>query len=102
MARKTKFGNCVYCGLKKTVTRDHVFSKALFVPPYPEDMITVYSCKECNESFSLDEEYFRIIIAGGSTFTKDGQKLWHKKVIGSSFKRSSKLKNKIGYKIISV
>lgn len=49
-------GMCVYCGAKPE-TRDHVPSKVLLDKPYPEDLPVVGACKECNENFSLDEQY---------------------------------------------
>lgn len=53
---------CVYCGAPAT-TRDHVPPKCLLEKPYPTDLPTVPSCKKCNSSFSLDEQYFLILLA---------------------------------------
>ena len=49
-------GHCVYCGGSEE-TRDHVPSKVLLDEPYPEDLPVVPACLECNNGFSLDEEY---------------------------------------------
>ena len=40
-----------------TYNRDHVPSKALLNPPYPENLPVVGMCQECNSGFAKDEEY---------------------------------------------
>lgn len=52
---------CCYCG-EKSETRDHVPSKVLLDDPFPENLPVVPCCLECNQNFSLDEEYFACII----------------------------------------
>lgn len=49
--------NCVYCE-KKATTNDHIPPKGLFSKPYPENMITVPCCSDCNNLFSKDDQYF--------------------------------------------
>ena len=39
-------------------SRDHIPSKALLKSPYPENLMPVGMCQECNSGFSKDEEYF--------------------------------------------
>jgi hypothetical protein len=58
MAKK-KFGTCVYCGNFGKVTRDHVIPKSLFVPPYPEDFITVPACTKCNGEKAKNDDFLR-------------------------------------------
>lgn len=53
---------CLYCG-KKANNREHVPSKALLEKPYPNNLITIPACQICNNSFSLDEEYFLNVLA---------------------------------------
>ena len=53
---------CCYCGLEIGTTRDHVPSKILLDKPYPENLMTVPCCKDCNNSFSADEEYVAALI----------------------------------------
>jgi hypothetical protein len=53
---------CVYCG-RPADTRDHVPAKSFFPEPRPDDLITVPSCKACNESYAKDEEYVRNLLA---------------------------------------
>ena len=62
-------GFCVFCG-GVSETRDHIPSKVFLDTPYPENLYFVPACLECNNSFSLDEEYLACLIecvACGST-----------------------------------
>ena len=43
--------------------RDHIPTKALLNPPYPEHLMDVGMCKECNSGFAKDEEYFSAFLA---------------------------------------
>lgn len=47
---------CAYCGGFAT-TEDHVPSRCFLDKPHPDSPPVVPCCKECNNSFSLDEEY---------------------------------------------
>src|SRR5688572_9409203 len=47
---------CFHCGGPPN-TNDHSPPKVLLDKPYPDEMITVPSCYECNNSASLDEAY---------------------------------------------
>lgn len=59
---RKRFGRvCIYCGARAE-TRDHVPAKLLLRRPFPENYRTVPSCRTCNEGFSLDEEYLRLLI----------------------------------------
>ena len=53
---------CIYCS-RPADTSDHVPPRLLLRKPFPVPMMTVPSCKECNHGASLDEEYFRVILA---------------------------------------
>lgn len=53
---KSRERGCIYCG-KPAATREHIPSKAFLVEPYPEDLVTLPACFECNNGFSKDEEY---------------------------------------------
>ena len=53
---------CVYCGARAT-TRDHVPPRFLLETPLPDDLLTVPSCRDCNRSFSLDEQYLQVVLA---------------------------------------
>lgn len=58
-----KFGQCVYCGKKRTITDDHIPPKNIFSRPRPDNLITVPSCHICNNDSSLDDEYFWITMS---------------------------------------
>ncbi len=54
---------CVYCGSSQEITSDHIPPACLFSRPRPS-LITVPSCVSCNRGASLDDEYFRLVVAG--------------------------------------
>src|ERR1700735_1662303 len=64
---------CIHCarplaGLE--TNEDHVPSKGLLAKPRPHHLPIVIICKECNTSFSLDEQYlvtFLSCVLAGST-----------------------------------
>jgi hypothetical protein len=60
---------CFYCGGKKQ-SMDHTPSKNLLEKPYPDNLLTIPSCKKCNGSFSEDEEYFLNVLVEISTNPK--------------------------------
>ena len=53
---------CIYCGSYQDLTDDHIPPKALFPEPRPSNMLTVPSCRSCNESYSKDDEYIRTVL----------------------------------------
>lgn len=53
--------DCIYCGAYPD-SRDHVPSRVLLDEPYPENLPVVPSCRACNDSFSLDEEYIAALV----------------------------------------
>lgn len=57
---------CFYCNSTAN-TKDHTPSKNLLEKPYPNNLLTIPSCVECNNSFSLDEEYFLNVLVEIST-----------------------------------
>ena len=64
---------CVHCGRPvepTSITREHVPSKSLLTKPYPEELMTLAACAECNAGFSRDEEYLAALLTAvlaGST-----------------------------------
>ena len=55
----------MHCGtdLNSTeTTQEHVPSKCLLRKPCPVKSITIEACRECNKSFSLDEEYLKVLL----------------------------------------
>ena len=63
--RSVRTGECVYCGQWGPLTSDHIPPKNLFAKPRPSNLITVPSCLNCNKSFELDDEYFRLAVTTG-------------------------------------
>ena len=58
--------DCIPCPEKNhsgRYNRDHIPTKALLNRPYPENLMPVGMCKECNSRFAKDEEYFSAFIA---------------------------------------
>src|SRR5437867_4223206 len=62
MTARNKHGVCVYCGQEKKLTLDHVPPKLLLARPYPPNLLTVPSCRDCNKSFQKDDEYTRTVL----------------------------------------
>jgi hypothetical protein len=59
---KRKIKECAYCGEIKKVTKDHVVPQCLFTQPYPENLITVPACRECNQAKSKNDEFLRDLV----------------------------------------
>lgn len=94
MAKK-KILTCVLCGERRVATREHVPPKNLFIAPRPKNTITVSVCEECNHSYHLDDEYFRIYVCAGAQPGTPLARLWDEKVVGSSFLRGKGLKSRL-------
>ncbi len=54
-------GQCVYCGAAPG-TREHVPPKVFLDRPYPDNLPIVEACAECNNGFSMDEEYMACLL----------------------------------------
>ena len=54
---------CVYCGLEKELTADHIPPKLLLSQPYPKNLLTVPACRDCNASFQANDEYTRFVVS---------------------------------------
>ena len=58
--------NCMPCpedSHSGRYNRDHIPTKALLNPPYPENLMAVGMCQECNSGFAKDEEYLNAFLA---------------------------------------
>ena len=65
---------CIHCGAgigEKETNRDHVPSKSFLEKPYPPELPTVDICRECNTSFSHDEEYLAAFLGAVLSGTTD-------------------------------
>lgn len=52
---------CLYCGGPRE-TREHTPSRVFLEPPLPNNLPIIRACRECNNGFSLDEEYLACLI----------------------------------------
>ncbi len=93
--KKSKIGICSICGEMNELTKEHIPPKSIFLKPRPQNTITVFSCKRCNQDTKLDDEYFRFWVTAGAHPDSKLNALWKEKVVGSSFKRSPALLKKI-------
>lgn len=80
---------CVYCGSKEKLTHDHIPPKNLFPRPRPSNLITVPSCRNCNNTISEDDSYFRdmVIMRHDAGDHPEAKKVFNKSVF-KSLKRS--------------
>lgn len=67
---------CIYCGVRDNLNRDHIPPKGILRKPYPSNLATAPSCMTCNESYSKDEEYFRLIIVGLLCHSEESEELF--------------------------
>ncbi len=52
---------CVYChGIASS--RDHIVARTILARPLPQSLPTVPSCADCNNRFSIDEQYFSAVL----------------------------------------
>jgi hypothetical protein len=84
---------CAYCGAYPE-NRDHVPSKILLDKPYPENLPVVPSCVDCNNGFSIDEEYFACAIECAACGTTDIEKL-SRESIKRTLNRNKKLHDRL-------
>jgi hypothetical protein len=49
---------CAYCGAPSPETRDHIPPRGIFPSPRPSDLVTVPSCRPCNQGASARDERF--------------------------------------------
>jgi hypothetical protein len=84
--------SCYLCGATDDLTRDHVPPENLFPPPRPGNLITVPCCQRCNKSFDLDDEAFRVFASSVLGRSPAGARIWKEGVVGSSFRRSPRLR----------
>lgn len=87
MAKKRKFGVCVFCGQETRLTKDHIPPKNIFPKPRPNNLITVYSCENCNLGTGKDDEYFRLITTIREDALKHPEANRILEVISRSFER---------------
>lgn len=60
-------GKCIYCGSATDLTDDHIPPRSLFGKGDQGDLITVPSCRLCNNGASKDDEYFRMMLVANAS-----------------------------------
>lgn len=86
---------CIFCQDKDVnfpKDGDHVPPRFIFGKNPPPNLRKVPSCRDCNNSFSKDEEYFRLIITGFLSHTTQANDIFDSK-ISRSFDRSPIIEN---------
>jgi hypothetical protein len=78
--RKQNQDECYLCGALAT-TKDHIPPLGLFQKPRPSNLITVPACLACNRDRSLDDEYFRLVIAAGSRDAPQSHNVLQQRII---------------------
>lgn len=73
-------GTCFHCGRADPETVDHVPPKMFLDEPYPDDLITVPSCRRCNSEPSDDEQYVASLIEVVVCGTTDPRQLKRRKI----------------------
>lgn len=84
---------CIYCG-GRAETRDHVPSRFILEPPYPENLPVVGACESCNQGFSKDEEYLVCLIAAAIAGSADPDKI-RRPSVASAIRRSPALRTRL-------
>ena len=72
-------GFCVHCG-GPPETRDHAPSKIFLDEPYPSNLPVAPCCANCNEGFSLDEQYVACLVECVLHGSTDPGKLSRKRI----------------------
>lgn len=90
-----KLLSCVYCGSLDDITRDHVPPKGFFPKPLPSNLITVPSCRNCNNGYGKDEELFlATFMFTEAGVSEVGKNLWDEK-LHRMYEKNSGLKKQI-------
>ena len=84
---------CIYCG-GSADTRDHVPSRILLEPPYPENLPVVGCCEQCNQGFSKDEEYVACLLEAVLAGSADPSGI-KRPLVARSLQRSPGLQGRI-------
>lgn len=88
---------CMHCGKgleKANSTREHVPSKCLLVKPYPEELMTLVACRDCNARYSRDEEYLYALLSAVISGSADPNKQKTPKA-AHMFRRQANLRERI-------
>lgn len=97
----TEKKECYLCGETRDLTRDHLPPECMFRPPLPSNLITVPCCRNCNESFKLDDEALMIFTSAHHAVSLDGMWVWKNKAL-NSLRRSPKLLQNVRKSLLKV
>lgn len=65
---------CIYCGGSEETT-EHVPSRVLLDEPFPDNLPTMRACRDCNNGFAKDEEYFACLLGAVIAGTTDPDRI---------------------------
>jgi hypothetical protein len=83
---------CYLCGGTQDLTRDHIPPANVFLEPRPSNLITVPSARNCNQSYSLDDEAMRAWLSAAANRSATGERIWRERVVGGTFQHSPALR----------
>ena len=86
---------CIYCGSDQNITKEHIPPRSYFPKPRPNNLITVPSCKKCNQGFSKDEEYFLAAFMFSEAGIKETGKAHWKQKLNRMYEKNHGLRRKI-------
>jgi hypothetical protein len=85
---------CIYCGVNEACSVDHFPPKLALRKPYPPNLTTLPACQTCNNGFSKDEEYYRMIVFGLFCFSNLAEEIFDGPMT-RSFERRPHLQDKM-------
>lgn len=85
---------CIYCA-SPAATKEHVPPKALLELPFPPNLLTFQACAACNNSFSLDEQYFLVLLSQIGTCPSLTNKVVQGGCVDRTLNNSPKLDDRI-------
>jgi hypothetical protein len=85
---------CIYCN-GAAESGEHVPTKRLLESPYPRNLITVPSCRSCNNGYARDEEYFLAALAQVGFVDTLQARLQEGGAVDRMLKHSSRLDDRI-------
>ncbi len=73
---------CIYCRTATADTCDHVPPECLFPDDKRVNLVTVPACRQCNQQYARDDEYFRFaVVAPAYDHNEAARQLWDEKIV---------------------
>ena len=101
-SRRRQPARCYLCGGTQDLTRDHVPPANLFPEPRPSNLITVPCCRNCNQSYSLDDEAMRVWLSAAENRSANGERIWRERVVNGTFQHSPSLRTSFAQSAVQV